>query len=267
MHRWNCSTFKDSNQVFGSLLNINSREKAYVYAISAAGVAYTVTRACSSGELVECGCDDRVRHRPTRGKWEWGGCSEDLRFGEYFSKEFVDAREDRSEAEGLMNLHNNEAGRRTLRSQMEIMCKCHGVSGSCSMRVCWRRMRDFRKVGDALRSRFEGASYVKLVTRRKKKKLRPKRKGVKKPTRRDLVYLESSPDYCNRDESLGVLGTEGRLCNKTSWGMDGCRLLCCGRGYHTMLRTVQKKCNCRFIWCCKVECDLCEVQQEEHYCN
>ena len=36
----------------------------------------------------------------------------DIAFGEKFSKEFVDAREDSQNAEGLMNLHNNEAGRR-----------------------------------------------------------------------------------------------------------------------------------------------------------
>jgi len=36
----------------------------------------------------------------------------DISFGEKFSKEFVDAREDSQHAEGLMNLHNNEAGRR-----------------------------------------------------------------------------------------------------------------------------------------------------------
>lgn len=66
---------------------------------------------------------------------------------------------------------------------------------------------------------------------------------------------------------LGVLGTVGRLCNKTSWGMDGCKILCCGRGYQTMVKDVEEKCNCRFIWCCKVECERCRVRREEHYCN
>ncbi|XP_042237837.1 protein Wnt-5b-like [Homarus americanus] len=267
MHRWNCSTFTNSPHVFGYLLRIKSREKAYVYAISAAGVAYSVTRACSRGELTECGCDERIRQRPTRGRWEWGGCSEDLRFGEYFSKEFVDAREDRGTADGLMNLHNNEAGRRAIRSEMELVCKCHGVSGSCSMRVCWRRMAAFRNIGDSLLQRFEGASIVRFVKKGKRKKLRPLKRGFKRPTRRDLLYLEESPDYCTRNQDLGVLGTEGRLCNKTSWGMDGCRILCCGRGYQTMVREVTEKCNCRFIWCCKVQCEKCQVSREEHYCN
>ncbi|XP_066977927.1 protein Wnt-4-like [Macrobrachium rosenbergii] len=267
MHRWNCTTFTNSPYVFGHLLGIKSREKAYVYAISAAGVAYSVTRACSRGELTECGCDERIRQRPTRGRWEWGGCSEDLRFGEYFSKEFVDARESRSTADGLMNLHNNEAGRRAIRKEMELVCKCHGVSGSCSMRVCWRRIRSFRNIGDSLLRRFESAINVRFVNRKKRKKLRPMKRGYKRPTKRDLVFLEESPDYCNRNMKLGVLGTSSRLCNKTSWGMDGCKILCCGRGYQTMVKEVSEKCNCRFIWCCKVICEQCQVTREEHYCN
>lgn len=37
---------------------------------------------------------------------------QDIYFGEKFSKDFADSHEDRDTAEGLMNLHNNEAGRR-----------------------------------------------------------------------------------------------------------------------------------------------------------
>ena len=96
-------------------------------------------------------------------RFEWGGCSEDLRFGEYFSKEFVDARERPNTSAGLMNLHNNEAGRRALRSQMEMLCKCHGVSGSCSVRVCWRKLAAFRNTGNMLRDRFDGAVNVRCV--------------------------------------------------------------------------------------------------------
>lgn len=39
-------------------------------------------------------------------------CSQDIHYGEKFSRDFVDAKESHETAEGLMNLHNNEAGRR-----------------------------------------------------------------------------------------------------------------------------------------------------------
>lgn len=79
--------------------------------MSAASIAFAVTRACSKGELNECACDNRVRQRKPR-TWQWGGCSEDIRHGEKVSREFLDVREDPNTAVGLMNLHNNEAGRR-----------------------------------------------------------------------------------------------------------------------------------------------------------
>ena len=34
---------------------------AFVHAISSAGVAHALTRACSSGELENCGCDRSLR--------------------------------------------------------------------------------------------------------------------------------------------------------------------------------------------------------------
>uniref|UniRef100_A0A8C7XL91 Protein Wnt n=1 Tax=Oryzias sinensis TaxID=183150 RepID=A0A8C7XL91_9TELE len=48
--RWNCSTLETLRQALLSLWVLGTREAAFVYAISAASVAFAVTRACSSGE-------------------------------------------------------------------------------------------------------------------------------------------------------------------------------------------------------------------------
>ena len=49
---------------------------------------------------------------------QWSGCSDNVDFGITFSRNFVDARDRRrsrknpNKAQPLMNLHNNEAGRK-----------------------------------------------------------------------------------------------------------------------------------------------------------
>ena len=149
-----------------------------------------------------------------------------------------------------------------IKNTMKLLCKCHGVSGSCSVKICWRTMSTFREVGGHLKDKFDGAALVK--TNQKGRKLKPVDRRVKKPSKADLVYLEESPDYCEYNLEYGSLGTRGRLCNKTSYGLDGCTLMCCGRGYHTMVKEVKEDCNCKFYWCCRVECDKCTKTVEEH---
>ncbi|GIX69242.1 protein Wnt-4 [Caerostris extrusa] len=62
-----------------------TREAAFVHAISAAGVAHQVTRACSSGALGRCGCDRTVRGFSPDG-FQWSGCSDNVAYGTAFSR-------------------------------------------------------------------------------------------------------------------------------------------------------------------------------------
>lgn len=41
---------------------------------------------------------------------------------------------------------------------------------------------------------------------------------VRVPRKSDLVFLELSPSYCERDEAIGSFGTHARTCNRTSRG-------------------------------------------------
>lgn len=163
---------------------------------------------------------------------------------------------------------------KVIKDNMGKTCKCHGVSGSCTVRVCWRTMPKMEIVASILRKKFDNAVKVKL--NRNKTKLtrtpRPRRgrkrnTNNKRPPSASLVYADVSPDFCRADKKYGVLGTVGRTCSKSSIGTDSCPMLCCGRGYNTVNRVSDVKCNCAFIWCCQVKCDLCKEEWIEHTCK
>ncbi|KAH1186222.1 hypothetical protein KIL84_018971 [Mauremys mutica] len=245
-----------------------SRESAFVYAISSAGVVFAITRACSQGELKSCSCDPKKKGsaKDNKGHFDWGGCSDNVDYGVKFARAFVDAKERKGkDARALMNLHNNRAGRKAVKRFLKQECKCHGVSGSCALRTCWLAMADFRKTGDYLWRKYNGA--IQVVMNQDGTGFTVANKKFKKPTKNDLVYFESSPDYCIRDRDVGSLGTGGRICNQTSRGMDSCEVMCCGRGYDTSRISQMTKCECKFHWCCAVRCQDCLEVVDVHTCK
>ncbi|XP_068696544.1 protein Wnt-4-like isoform X1 [Montipora capricornis] len=270
--RWNCTTaYFDKSPVFGNSANGGIREVAFMHSISSAGVAYAVTRSCTEGNLLsKCGCDKTYNGMSEMG-WQWGGCSDDIDFGINFSRTFVDAQE-RGKKAGkpsrvLMNLHNNNAGRWAVKKLANVQCKCHGMTGSCNIKTCWRSLPNFRLVGDHTKEKFDGATKVEAKLIGSRRVLVPQNNYFKPHMIDDLVYLDVSPDFCNVDSEAGLLGTRGRYCNRTSKAIDGCGLLCCNRGYSTHLEFRVNQCLCRFQWCCSIRCKKCQKSEEVSVCN
>ena len=136
------------------------------------------------------------------------------------------------------------------------------------MRTCWMQQPSFHQVGDYLREKYEGAAEMIIkLNRRKKERLKPRYPQLKRPTEADLLYYESSPNYCDADASEGSLGTSGRECNISSSGMNGCELLCCGRGHNIQQTKVTRNCNCIFLWCCQVKCQKCKEIVNKYTCK
>lgn len=228
-----------------------------------------MTQACSAGNLTDCSCDTSRQGQSTPEGWKWGGCSDNVRYGMMFARQFVDAPEKsvrKRDVRAMMNLHNNNAGRLAIAKQMELKCRCHGVSGSCELKTCWNKLPTFESVGSFLKSKYERSVQVSLKAKRRLRR-RGKVKRKVPVQKEDLVHIHRSPNYCVEDPKRGILGTAGRRCNRTSSGPESCNLLCCGRGYNTQVIRKVERCQCKFYWCCYVRCKTCETMDEIYTCK
>lgn len=171
------------------------------------------------------------------------------------------------------------------------------------MQTCWKQMAPFHTIAATVKRKYTKASKVTLAVnsikqddnkvkqqqkQNKKRSQMKQQKLVKKKLKRkkqsdddddsgdlndeqppgkgDLVFIEKSPNFCKK--SRYSWGTEGRVCDRGVDGSHGdCGVLCCGRGYNTIMRTVDKPCNCSVVWCCEVKCLTCPQSLETHTCK
>ncbi|CAH0403488.1 unnamed protein product [Chilo suppressalis] len=277
--RWNCSGVGDDPRL-GHILPMATKEAAFTYAIAAAGVTHALGAACARGDLPNCACNNgRRRVMSVPEQWEWGGC-EGAAWGARFARRWLDARELEADARAAMNLHNNRVGRKVselVKDMVRHECKCHGVSGSCAVKTCWRALPPFPLVGAALRDKYRRARLVHALPDAGAP--RPPHAGGdvlpyhtpnvmrQMPQLSELVYLQPSPSYCEPDPAAAAPGTRGRHCNHTATGEEGCSHVCCGRGWRSVPVVSRDKCRCRFRWCCTVACDICVTRSTAHVCN
>ncbi|CAG9863530.1 unnamed protein product [Phyllotreta striolata] len=268
--RWNCSSIGMA-PVLPPDLTRATREQAYVYAISSAALTYTMARACSSGGLHQCTCAAKPAAAPAGGQFQWGGCGDNVQWAVQFARRFIDnvekhALEKRSNG-AAANLHNNRVGRKVMVESLRTQCKCHGVSGSCNIKTCWRALPAMAEIGARLLEKYTNAVEVSegSIAEEVAEERAPK-KAKRAVGTQLLVYLSKSPDYCTKDEALGSFGTVGRHCNVSSSGPESCRQLCCGRGYRTVVEEKIERCQCKFYDCCYVKCKICRTKSQIYEC-
>ncbi|VVC24564.1 Wnt,Wnt protein, conserved site [Cinara cedri] len=296
--RWNCSSVRDAPRLTPELAK-GTKEQSFVYALSSAALTYTMTRDCASGMLPSCGCG--THPDDTDGTFKWSGCDDNVRWGAKFARQFVKSenRPPRSaavkrlaaaagdgeyggdvidmpanvndeavlseqRAMAIVDEHNYRIGRKIVMSSMKTHCKCHGMSGSCNVKTCWRGLPNkFITVGVKLLKLYNKSpeSPVKVGM------VQVIQSGIPKHTENSLVYITESSDYCNYDPRVGSYGTVGRKCNTTIIGNENCLTMCCGRGYTTQIIEQTERCQCKYHWCCYVNCQNCTSLVKRQICN
>ena len=146
--------------------------------------------------------------------------------------------------------------KQVVRLNLKRECKCHGITGSCQLKTCWRSLASFSVIGEELKRKYREAVKVELVDSVLKEEV-----SKKQATKRDkkLVYLDSSPDYCVPNATAGSPGMVGRTCSSDDVSVGNCRSLCnsCNLKAQTEQQYKQADCRCKFIWCCSIKCEKC----------
>lgn len=270
---WNCTL--DNKHVFKELpifvkttLPYATKETAFIHAISAAAITQEISHQCKQGKIPGCTCAVIKKQRKASDDWQWGGCSDNVKFGERETKRFIDKLETGNDGRTAFNLHNNDVGRKVVRGNLRRECKCHGVTGSCSLKTCWKELGAFENVGSELKKIYHNAALVKFVDNKLQERINRQLRAVSVREKR-LVYLDSSPDYCVQNHTVGSPGMLGRTCRGDEASAEKCKSLCdsCRLRHHTVEQYKQIKCRCKFVWCCSVKCDICTTKYSVTTCT
>ncbi|EDS27052.1 WNT4 [Culex quinquefasciatus] len=251
--RWNCSIeTRGKRNIFKKVY----RETAFVHALTAAAITHSVARACGEGKMSKCQCASEKRPEATRLAWKWGGCSDNVKHGKRVTRNFLELQPGADgDPVAEMLRHDSEVGIEAVTSTMNDRCKCHGVSGSCSLKTCWRKLGDFNATAAILRTKYHHAIRKIPINNKTSRRAAPKELRDRDTTYDQLYYFETSPTFCSV--------TRGRRCVHP----DNCATLCCGRGYTTKVIKTIEKCRCRFTngRCCQIVCDYCDKYEDRYY--
>lgn len=85
------------------------KETAFLLAVSSAALTHALAKACSSGRMERCTCDDSpgIQHREA---WQWGVCGDNLKYSTKFLKKFLGQKKVSKDLRARVDAHNINVG-------------------------------------------------------------------------------------------------------------------------------------------------------------
>jgi len=273
---WNCAfvnRFVDPElPIFvNATLPFATKETAFIHAISTAAITYELTLKCRHSIR---GCKCKKHKLPPR----WSkrdeievGCGDNIEFGQNETRRFFENLEKGNDARTAVNLHNNKVGRQIVGTSLVDWCKCLGFN-TCGLRKCFKILASFEEIGAELKQKYHNAVRVWFVDNKLYQRIGNQFKAISSEDTA-LVYLDSSPDFCVRNDTMGFRGMLGMTCTSDDATNDNCKSfinLCrsCKLRPETVEHYKQVKCECKFVWCCEVKCTkTCPAKYFVTTCN
>ncbi|XP_068621550.1 protein Wnt-4 [Battus philenor] len=236
--RWNCSLVYN-RKAKKSIFNKIYRETAFVHALVAASLTHAVAKGCASGDLYRCSC---LRKRKINTTQNGSGCGDNFMYGKKLIKNFLDIKHTGTDNVSTILKQDVLIGINSIGEHLKEVCKCHGFSGSCTTKTCWKRLGPFNSAMGLLKKHYHHAVRKKIV-------------NTSIDIDNKLVYIQRTPNLCK--------STKGRVCKDR----NNCATLCCGRGFIVSKKSVSSRCRCRMENCCFVTCDTCVEEVDVFQCK
>ena len=156
---------------------------------------------------------------------------------------------------------------------MHKTCWCkgsgHGARQCSHDKLCQMELPPMYIVAGVLRRKYGRSLHAIIIPSPSPQQvLIVERENLQKVRTKKMIYFDPSPNYCIADPYYNITGIAGRACtlNYTS-SSHHCDNLCCDHGYETFTFTKPIPCKCKFIWCCKVECEICYTTGTRYRCR
>lgn len=270
---WNCSGF--SILKAPNICSTGVKEAGYLQALSLAAIAYSVAKDCALGKATSCSCteEDLILWQESQIELEVS-CSDNIEFGVHFARNFLSRRPG---GDIYLPTHNLMVGALVLQQALrtakaQVSCRCHGVSGACTIQTCKYELANFTIIGNKILQLYQNhtcnATQYDYVKERFSffMYLTASFRGWCKVN--EIVYSEDSPDYCLQKSLYNSLGITGRVCDPHGNSSNSCNNLCakCDRTYRSITHQVRHTCRCKFELCCDIRCDMCSKIRQSHTC-
>lgn len=102
------------------IISSGFKETAFLLAVSSAALSHALAKACSSGRMERCTCDDSpgLQHREA---WQWGVCGDNLKYSTKFLKKFLGQKRVSKDLRAQIDAHNINVGIRVRCKILKIL--------------------------------------------------------------------------------------------------------------------------------------------------
>ena len=134
--------------------------------------------------------------------------------------------------------------------------------------TCWRELAPFERIGAQLKKYYDRALEARVVDNKIQVRWGDHFTSIADARIQRfnwpaLLYLDRSTGYCVGDNATGTKELMlRRTCRSDDADTTNCeffkyRCFSCDLRYKTEEHYEQVKCECKFVWCCRFQCNTC----------